>query len=58
MTAETKIFGEVDNKIRVVGIFNRFFIIENNLHPKSDDNNNIEVPLKGHVSSREKLPLG
>lgn len=45
MTAETKNFGEADNKIRVVGIFNHFFVIENRLHPKSDNNNNIEVPL-------------
>lgn len=45
MTAETKNFGEADNKVRVVGIFNHFFVIENRLHPKSDNNNNIEVPL-------------
>lgn len=36
MTTETHIFGEEDNKIRVLGIFNHFFVIENSLHPKSD----------------------
>lgn len=41
MTAETNIFGEEDNKIRVLGIFNHFFVLENSLHPKSIDNNNI-----------------
>ncbi|MBB3072783.1 hypothetical protein FHS14_005819 [Paenibacillus baekrokdamisoli] len=38
MTAETHIFGEKDNKIRVLGVFNHFFVIENKLHPKSSDN--------------------
>jgi len=44
MTAETKIFREADNKIRVLGIFNHFFVIENTLHPKWDNSNNIDVP--------------
>lgn len=38
MTAETNIFGEEDNKIHLLGIFNHFFVIENSLHPKSVDN--------------------
>ncbi|GGD62683.1 hypothetical protein GCM10010911_20600 [Paenibacillus nasutitermitis] len=38
MTAESYIFGDVDNKICVIGIFNHFFVIENNLHPDSDKN--------------------
>jgi len=31
MTATTTIFGDENNKIRVLGIFNHFFVIENNL---------------------------
>lgn len=37
MTARTNIFGEADNKIRVIGILNHFFVIENNLHPKLEE---------------------
>ncbi|GGD95417.1 hypothetical protein GCM10010911_62630 [Paenibacillus nasutitermitis] len=55
MTAETKIFGDTDNKIRVVGIFNHFFVIENSLHPKSDNDNNIGVPLWVTIAQR---PIG
>jgi hypothetical protein len=33
MTAETTIFNEESNKIRVIGIFGHFFILENSLKP-------------------------
>lgn len=35
MKAETSIFGEKDNKIRVVGLLNHFFVLENSLHQKT-----------------------
>lgn len=54
MTAETNIVGEEDNKIRVLGIFNHFFVLENSLHPKSIDNNNIG----GSLSSRAYMGKG
>lgn len=41
MIADTNISRKEDNKInkiRVLGIFNHFFVIENSLHPKSIDN--------------------
>ncbi|NOV01185.1 hypothetical protein [Paenibacillus planticolens] len=34
MTASTWIFGEQNNEIRVLGIFNHFFVLENKLKPK------------------------
>lgn len=37
MTADSHIFGDEDNKIRVIGMLNHFFVIENHLHPYSDD---------------------
>jgi len=32
MVAETFIFGNEDNNIRSIGLFNHFFIVDNNLH--------------------------
>ncbi|OAS15631.1 hypothetical protein A8708_03330 [Paenibacillus oryzisoli] len=32
MTAESYIFGDEGNQIRVIGMFNHFFVIENHLH--------------------------
>lgn len=34
MIATTTIFGDENNKIRVLGIFNHFFVLENNLKPQ------------------------
>ncbi|WNR42925.1 hypothetical protein [Paenibacillus roseipurpureus] len=34
MMAKTQIFGDENNKIRVIGVFNHFFVIENKLKPQ------------------------
>ena len=36
MTAETNIYGDKYNNIRVIGILNNFFIVENNLELKTN----------------------